>query len=279
MKTYLNLSCIILFGITISSAQIPIDVYTSEISQLKTRKEIDGYWKNLENLDQNVLLKIENQKKYDSMAVCNLIRTTLMYKIHGSKAHKSNNVTPIINLSHNYNGMSSISFWPIIKKCSELGGVIKSFGGSYPAYELEAISGTYYGYSLFGQEAKYPELIKKLNNKQKNTVIENLLKAFEYQNKLYNLKTNNVLNSWTLQSFKDRKENGFFEFVRMSDNSIYLRKHGRLQKLTLVKTKTTSKIYEIENEPFGWYYEYKNNGDLSLYDDKNEVLIEYTKRQ
>jgi len=279
MKTYLNLFFIVLFSITTSTAQISIDAYKTEISQLSTEQEIDGYWKNLLHLDQNVFLKIENTKKYDSMSVCNMIRTALMYKIHGDKAHRANNVTPIINLSHNINGGSSLAFWPVIDKCSKLGGIIKSFGGNYPAYELESVSGAYYEYSLLGQEAKYPNLIDKLNKQKKGAVIENLLKAFEYQKELQNLTTNEILNRWTIQPFTDKKEDGFFEFVKMSDNAVYLRKHDRLQKLIHIKSKDNSNLYRIENEPFGWYYEYENDGNLSLYNDKDQVLIEYTKHQ
>ena len=61
----------------------------------------------------------------------------------------------------------------------------------------------------------------------------------------------------------------------MSDNSIYLKRNNRFQKLVLIKTETDSKIFRIENEPFGWYYKLKPDGNLSLLDSQNTVLIDY----
>jgi len=276
MKTYLNLFIIVLFGTSISYSQIPIEIYKSEISDLKTEADIDAYWKNLYHLDQNVLLKLKNAKASDSMSICNMIRTALVLDIHGTKTYKFNNFVPIVNLGHNLESNSSLAFWPIIQKCENTGGAIKQV---YPAYQLENISLTIYSYSLLNQEAIYPDLIEKLNKRANFSVIQNLVEAFNYQKKLQNLTQVEILNSWIIQPFTNLKEEGSFEFVKMSDNAVYLRKHGQLQKLNLLKTNNTSKFYKIENEPFGWYYEYKNNGDLSLYNDKNQVLIQYTKHQ
>jgi len=45
----------------------------------------------------------------------------------------------------------------------------------------------------------------------------------------------------------------------------------------LLEIKSNSKIYRIEKEPFGWSFKLDNNGDLSLIDNENEVLIFYSK--
>jgi hypothetical protein len=197
-----------------------------------------------------------------------MIRTALIFDIHVIDAYKPNNTLPILNLSHNNIGQSQIAFWPIIEKCANVGGVINSFGGKYPAYELESVSLTFYDYSLINQELKYPKLLNKLS--------EILSKSFQYQNKLRELHEIEVLNNWYLQSFKNRKGKGEFSFVKMSDDCVYLKSHGRIQKLELVKIKSKSKVYRIENEPFDWEFVYGNDGSLTLIDDEKNKLIEYT---
>jgi len=62
----------------------------------------------------------------------------------------------------------------------------------------------------------------------------------------------------------------------MSDDSPYLKNFGRIQRLNSIETKPDSKIYQIENEPFGWTYIYGNNGSLTLIDNKKNELITYT---
>ena len=279
MTKKILLTTILLFSIKISLAQIPIDKHKTEIINLKSDKELDAYWGKLQKIDQEILVKTDNIKKADSISIDNMIRTALILKIHGEKAYKANNLVPIVNMSHNNIGNSQIAFWPIIETCAKVGGIIDSFGGKYPAYQLEGIALTFYHYSLFGQESKYPELIKKMNMLKKGSVVSNLFSAYEYEIKLQDLTEIEVLNSWHLQPFQNKKEEGVFEFVKMSDNFIYLRKNKHIQKLILTNTKSNTKIFRIKNEPFGWYYEYEDNGALRLLSDNGEVLITYSKSE
>ncbi|NQY07201.1 MAG: hypothetical protein HRT68_13685 [Flavobacteriaceae bacterium] len=276
MTKKILLTTILLFAIKTSSAQIPIDEYKTEISNLKTEKELEAYWSKLQKIDQEILVKTDDIRKADSISIDNMIRTALILKIHGEKVYKPNNIVPILNMTHNYIGNCQNAFWPIIETCAKIGGIIDNFGGKYPAYQIDGVALTFYGYSLYGQESKYPELIKKMSALKKGSVVSNLLEAFKYQTKLHNLTEIEVLNRWQLQPFHNKKEEGVFEFVKMSDDFIYLRKHKHIQKLILTKTKGNSKIFRIENEPFGWSYIYGEDGSLSLIDNEENELINYT---
>ena len=266
-----------LFSIKLSFAQIPINEYRKEIENLKTDNDFQIYWDNLNKIDQEILVTLDDSKKSDSLSIDNMIRTALVFEIHGEKAYKPNNVVPILNMSHNSNGNSQIAFWSIIKKCAKIGGIIENFGGKYPAYQLEGIGLTFYHYSFLNQESKYPKLIKKMDSLTNNKVVMNLNNAFEQQKKSYKLKEIEVLNEWYIQPFTNLKEKDKFAFIIMSDNEVYLKKFKNVQKLSLIKKENKSKIYRIENEPFGWTYEYGNDGSLCLKDENENKLIQYTK--
>ena len=135
---------------------------------------------------------------------------------------------------------------------------------------------TFYNYSLFNQEKKYPTLVSKLSEIETADIVDELLKSFQHQNDLRKLSEVEVLNRWYRQSFKDRIDQGEFSIVKMSDDNLYLKKYGRIQRLELLKTKSKSKEYRIENEPFGWKYDYGEDGSLSLIDEKDNELIKYT---
>ncbi|WP_339876354.1 hypothetical protein [Olleya marilimosa] len=279
MKKHIALLITLLLSISFSYSQIPVEEYREEINKLKTEKEINEYWNDLYKLDQEVLVKSSNLRTADSISISNMIKTAIILDIHETKGYNSGGYSgflPILNLSHNYIGQSQLAYWSIIEKCAEIGGAIDSFGGKYPAYQLESVSLTFYNYSLFNQEAKYPNLVNKLSKIKTENIISELSKSFEYQNELRKLSEIAVLNSWYLQNHKDIIDEGEFSIVKMSNNDIYLKKYGRLQKLELLKTNNKSKVYRIENEPFNWNYIYGNAGSLSLIDEQENELIKYT---
>ncbi|WP_298516446.1 hypothetical protein [uncultured Kordia sp.] len=259
-----------------SFSQIPVEKYRAEISQLNTDNELREYWNRIDKIDQEILVNTTDIKTADSISVANMIKTALIFEIHGIDAYKPNNHIPITNLSHNYIGKSQIAFWPIIELCAKVGGVISSFGGNYPAYELECVSQTFYNYSLINQEPKYSQLLGKLSKIKTDNIVDELLKAYEYQNNLRELSEVKVLHNWSLQSFKNRSDEGVFSFVKMSDDNIYLKRFRRIQKLELVKKNDASIVYRLENEPFGWSYIYRNDGSLTLIDSEKNELIKYT---
>lgn len=277
MKKHLTLFVMLVTAIKSSIAQIPVEEYKKEILSLKTEQEIDNYWTKLHKIDQEILVETASIQAVDSISISNMIRTALLFKIHGKKAYKPTNTVPILNMSHNYIGGCQLAFWPVIEKCKEVGGIIENFGGKFPAYQLEGIALTFYNYSLLGQQAKYEGLLEKLNHLKDNSLVEDLEACFKYQKELQGLREIEVLGKWHLQPFKNVMEEEFFEFVRMSDESIYIKKRGHIQKLELIEPGEKTKIYRITDEPFGWTYAYGNDGSLVLRDEKKENLIEYTR--
>lgn len=270
------LTILFLLSIKIVSAQIPVNEYRNEILNLKTDTDFQIYWDKLYKIDQEILVKLKDTKKSDSLSIDNMIRTALLFEIHGEKVYGPNNIVPIVNLTHNIIGDCQVAFWSIIKKCSKVGGVIDRFGGKFPTYQLESVGLTFYNYSFFNQESKYPEAVNKMDAATNDNVVNNLLNAFENQKKLYLLKEKKVLNEWFAQPFIDEKEEDTFSFVLMSDDEIYVKKRINIQKLLLIQSKNKSKIYRIEKEPFGWTYEYGTDGSLTLKDKNENTLIEYT---
>lgn len=268
-----------LFSVSFGFSQIPVEKYRAEIDLLKTDTQVNEYWNALHKIDQEILVKTYDLKIADSISISNMIKTTLIFDIHGTKGYNSRGYSgflPILNLSHNHIGQSQIAYWPVIEMCAGIGGAIESFGGKYPAYQLESVSLTFYNYSLYNQEEKYPMLLSTLSEiKTLNSTVE-LLKSFQYQNELRKLNEVAVLNKWYRQSFKDRIDEGEFSIVKMSDDNLYLKNTGRIQKLKLIKKGPKSKVYRIENEPFGWSYVYENDGSLTLIDEKENDLIKYT---
>jgi hypothetical protein len=279
MKKNIAIILTILFSVNFGFSQIPLEEYRAEIEQLETDTQVNEYWKDLHKIDQEILVNTSDLKIADSISISNMIKTAILFDIHETKGYNSGGYSgflPILNLSHNYIGQSQLAYWSIIEKCAEIGGAIDSFGGKYPAYQLEQVSLTFYYYSLFNQETKYPNLVRKLSKIKTVNIVDELLKSLEYQNELRKLSEVAVLNSWYLQNHKDRIDEGEFSIVKMSDDNVYLKKYGRIQKLELIKTGAKSKTYRIENEPFGWNYVYGNDGGLTLIDEKENELINYT---
>ncbi|KQC32380.1 hypothetical protein AAU57_02815 [Nonlabens sp. YIK11] len=276
MNKLILFAFLIFISFSLCFSQIPVEKYREEIQNLKTEKQIDDYWNRLEKIDQEMLVFMNDIHESDSLSISNMIRTALIFEIHGNQAYDQNNVVPILNLSHNWVNESQIAFWPIIEKCREVGGVIESFGGKYPAYELESISLSFYDYSLVGQESKYPSLMKKLKEHESDYIVDSLIKSFNNLERLKELSEINILHNWKRQSFKGTTGAGIFSFVTMSDNEVYLKRNGRIEKLILIETGINEKIFRLVNEPFGWTYVYGSEGSLSLVDEQRNILIEYT---
>jgi hypothetical protein len=166
-------------------------------------------------------------------------------------------------------------FWPIIEKYKD---VIDQIMKNYPAYPLESISLRYYGYSLLYQDKIYDNLISKLQSTSSNEdLILKLITSYNNFKTSHSLKLRKSIYKWQYQPFKDKKEEGFFEFVKMSDGKWYIRtNYGILQNINLISKKDGFKYYQIDGEPFGWIYKLGKNGSLSLLEN-DKILIEYTK--
>ncbi len=257
------------------NAQIPIEDYTKEINNLKTENDFVAYWKKIDSIDQLVLLKAKDEKIRDSISIDNMIKTALVYKIHGESIFKPNISAHIFNLSHNYFGDSSLVFWPIIKvsKIYEQDN-LKHF---YPSYVLECISLPIYGYSFLRQDDKYERALKKLDALPDEDIVSALLKAFEKQKRIKRLKPLKVIGTWKYKpsNLWEESENNVFQFVKLEDNKLYFEKFSQRHRLVQMKTIENKKILRVENEPFDWKFVLYDNGNLELVDENNEILIAY----
>ena len=275
MKKLFSLILFIFFSV--GFAQFPIDEYKNEIFQLNSQEAINDYWHDLSDLDQNVLMSEKNLKKYDSISTSLMIRTALLFEAKGSDAINQSVFLPIINLSHNDIGKCGLVFWPIIEECLKVGGIIETFGGNFPAYELESVSLDFYNYSLFGQEKIYNDLRMKINsNTETYSVSEKLIAVFINHKESYKLTEKETIGKWYNQTLSKKLDDGYFKIMKMSDSNLYVNFFGRLQKLKLIQKKGDFKLLKIENEPFGWFYKLSKNGDLELLNEKQKVLIKYT---
>lgn len=266
--------CLFLFLSIKLSAQIDLEKISLEIRDLKSASQQQNYWDKLYAEDQQILVNIISAEKHDALSLEIMIKTTLFVEIHGIDSYPKNNPIAVLNLSHCSIGEAQLAYWPIILKCFEKGGLIQIFGGKFPTYELEAIALAFYNYSLANQEAIYPKLTSKLKNPKQYKVSERLYEI--YQNRKYNIGVIQLIGKWKNQPFENSIEEGFFEFVLASDQSIYLSRNGRFEKLVLNSNLNSVKKYKIEKEPFGWQYIFKDNGDLSLVDETGRVLIQYS---
>jgi len=256
-------------------SQIPIENYRNEISNLKTIEETDVYWDKLLEIDQNILLNEKGLIKRDSISTSLMIRTILMFEYQNENSFKLYKIAPVMNMAHCSNSNSTKLFWPIIE---EYKVIINQIMKNYPAYPLESISLNYYGYSLLNQDSIYDILISKLQSSYSNEDL--VIKLIESHNNFkttHSLKLKKSIYKWHYQAFKGKKEEGFFELVKMSDNKLYVRTdNGVLQKINLISKKDSFKYYQIEGEPFGWIYKLGKKGSLSLLDNDG-ILIEYTR--
>ncbi|MDG5492508.1 hypothetical protein [Psychroserpens sp. SPM9] len=271
-----NISGIFLLFLVFNCTSNPhLKTYTAEISALKTESDKEQYWKKLHHLDQTVYLKeTKGAMAGDSISLTNMMRTALMFEIHGDEVYKLHNLVPILNFTHNYIGDSNLAFWPIILKCKNVGGSIDQFGGGFPAYQLEGMSMSFYDYSLSGKDSEFPRLLKKLEDKVYPKVSIELAKIYEEQFALSSLKEKKIIGQWNRQPAKNFEDGGPFEFVNMSDGNLYIRHRHRLQKLIEISKTDTITTYKIKNEPFDWTYQLSNH-TLRLVDDLNTTLITY----
>ena len=257
--------------------QIPTETYLEEIKALKTDDEIADYWKKIHELDQKVLVNTEDRYKHDSISVDNMIRTSLLFQIHGTKGYvlstkTSSTFVPIFNLVHNYDAKMNLAFWSLITHEE----IIKRFKTSYPGYTLESLSLSAYDYSLVNQESRYAYLLEKLADMPaEDDLVKKLEKLFSEYKIRKDLEVLDVIGEWQNQAFKNQKTGGNFQLVKLADQNFYfLRSESRilLEKIE----KDTVYIFKVSGYPFGWYYTYNDEGELILYDQNDEILIEYS---
>lgn len=257
---------------------IPIDEYKSEIEDLKTKKDVIDYWKTLIDFDQNIVLNAKTIKEYDSLSLVTLMKSALLYEIKGDSIFNSyNNPNNEILFIHNHIPQSNLDFWPILMKQKEISGKLLM----YPAYQLEGISSSFYNYSVFGQDSIYDNLISKLNSKSYGKVSDALINTYLEQKRINRLTVAKHIGKWKELRYKgqtDTRGLGNFELIKMSDNNYYFRiKNERLKLLEVIDKNEKTFTFKTKNEPFNWYYKLSSNGDLSLNNENDTILLKYTK--
>ena len=261
-------------------AQIPVERYRTEIERLISFEQKQAYWQKIDSIDQQILVKTKDPKRADSISIDNMIRTALMVEVHGKEVLTPNVYAHVMNLSHNNFGDSQLAFWPIIEASVKMGGgTIEQF---YPAYVLESIGLTFYGYSFLRKEHLYSRALERLNICAKAVnVVEDLIKAFDKEKYFKSLKVIQIVGEWNNRAFVNRDdERGFtFKFIKLEDGNLYIKRFDSLHRLIAINQDGNEYHYRVENEPFGWIFKLDAEGDLKLLDEKNEVLIAYTKSQ
>ncbi|ADF51586.1 hypothetical protein ZPR_1247 [Zunongwangia profunda SM-A87] len=259
-------------------SQIPTEAYREEIKALKTDDEIADYWKIINELDQEVLLKTEDRFRYDSISVDNMIRTSLLFKIHGNKGYvliskTSSAILPIVNLAHNRDAKINLAYWSLIANEE----IIKRFKTSlFPSYTLESLSLSAYDYSLVNQESRYAYLLEKLAEMPaEDDLVKRLEKLFSEYKITKDLEVLDVIGEWQNQAFKNQKTGGNFQLVKLADQNFYFLRFDSRILLEKIE-KDAVDIFKVSGYPFGWYYTYNEEGELILYDQNDEILIEYS---
>lgn len=261
-----------------SFAQLDYNRMKITVENLETTVQKEDFWNELLRQDQEVLLQLKDKKEYDFQSFENMIYTALLFEIHGTDSYPKNNMVAIVNLSHSQIADAQLAYWPIILNGKNI-QVLKGFYGQrFPAYMLESVSLTFYNYSLVNQENIYPKLLCKLEKQEEFLVSEELFKIYE-RTKYDGLKVKKVLGKWKKQSVENFTEEGFFEFVLLSDGTVSVSRDGRFLKLLLKNTSKSEKLYQIENEPFGWQYKLSKEGNLSLLNEEGKVIIAYSKAE
>ena len=261
-----------------SFGQLDYNRMKNTVQNLETTVQKEDFWNELLRQDQEVLLQLKDKKKFDFQSFENMIYTALLFEIHGADTYPRNNMVAILNLSHSQITEAQLAYWPIILKGKDI-PVLKGFyEWLFPAYMLESVSLTFYNYSLVNQENTYPKLLSKLEKQEEFLVSEKLFEIYQQTNS-NSLKIKKVLGKWKKQSFENLNEEGFFEFVLLSDGAVSVSRDGRFLKLLLKNTSKSEKLYQIENEPFGWQYKLSKEGNLSLLNEEGKVIIVYSKAE
>lgn len=259
-----------------SFGQLDYDRMKKTVQNLETAVQKEDFWNELLRQDQHVLLALKDNKAHDRKSFENMIYTALMFEIHGTDSYPRNNMVAILNLSHNRIPEAQLAYWPIISKGKDI-PVLKGFYEQlFPSYMLESVSLTFYNYSLVNQDKMYPKLLSKLEKQEGLAASQKLFEIYQRTNS-EELMVKKVLGKWKKQHFENTTEEGFFEFILLSDGAVYVKRDGRFLKLLLKDKSKSGKLYQIENEPFGWQYNFDKEGNLSFSDEEGKVLIAYSK--
>lgn len=279
MKYYISIFIILLLSSSCNNKielDLPIEEYKKEIEALN-RKDYYDYWEKLNNFDQKVVIQAKNYKSYDSLSFVSLIKSALFYELKGDSIFKVPNTYNEFFFIHNQIPKSNLDFWPLLLKQKEIRGEVLMF----PSYQLEGVAGSFYDYSVFGQDSIYDKLLSKLKPNSEKKISEALIDTYLETKRIQELLIIEKVGAWHRKRFNNelyKAPKGNFELLKLSDDGYYIRfNKSRFKPIEIIKKTDGSLKFKIKHEPFGWYFILDNNGNLSLLNENDTILVEYKK--
>ncbi|WP_299115287.1 hypothetical protein [uncultured Winogradskyella sp.] len=255
---------------------LPLEEYKNEIQALNS-KDYYNYWEKLNNFDQKVVLEAKSHKAYDSLSLVTLIKSALFYELKGDSIFKAPNTYNEFFFIHNHIPKSNLDFWPLLIKQKELTGELLMF----PSYQLEGLAGSFYDYSVFGQDSIYDSLLSKIKSKPSTKISDALIDTYIETKQIQKLSIKEEIGIWYRKRFKNESyeaPKGNFELLKLSDDGYYIRfNKAGFKPVNIIEKNSKSLTFKPKHEPFGWCFVLSNDGDLRLYNEKNALLIAYTK--
>ncbi|GGI58318.1 hypothetical protein [Winogradskyella haliclonae] len=255
---------------------LPLEDYKNEIKALNS-KDYYNYWEALNNFDQKVVVEAKNYKAYDSLSLVTLIKSALFYELKGDSIFKAPNSYNEFFFIHNLIPKSNLDFWPLLIKQKEVTGKLLMF----PSYQLEGLTGSFYDYSVFGQDSIYDSLLSKIKPKSETKLSEALIDTYIETKRIQKLSIKENIGAWHRKRFKSEAyeaPKGHFELLKLSDDGYYIRfNKAGFRPVDIIDKNNKSLTFKPKHDPFGWYFVLNNDGNLSLYNEKNALLIAYTK--
>lgn len=255
---------------------LPVEEYKNEILALNNKDYYD-YWEKLNNFDQKVVIEAKDYKSYDSLSFVSLIKSALFYELKGDSIFKAPNTYNEFLFIHNQTPKSNLDFWPLLLKQKEIRGEVLMF----PSYQLEGIAGSFYDYSVYGQDSIYDRLLSRLKPNSEKKISDALIDTYLETKRIQELSIIEKVGAWHRKRFKHElyeAPKGNFELLRLSDDGYYMRfNKSRFKPIEIIEKIDGNLKFKPKYEPFGWYFLLDNDGNLSLLNEKDNLLIAYKK--
>jgi hypothetical protein len=271
----------------------PIEVYKTEINNLKTDSAKQAYWKHMRFLDQQILLgnyynfdsttiaqlKKENnyanyadssQLLYDSVAIDNMIRSTIMLEAHGNSMNLNDRGIPLLIFIHNGIYKASKNYWANILLLDSL----KLINNRFPAYPLEGLALDLYKISLVEQDSLYPYVLEKYRANLEKPSPEKLSEIYYEHKKVIQLKNIDTIGVWVEKPFYNMELESSIMIVKKADKNYYYESGSSSWKYPSRLNKKGNTFF-FEDDLLGWYLQVEDNGHLTLRYQTNEIKIDF----
>jgi hypothetical protein len=252
-----------------------IEEYKAEIDNLKTDSAKQAYWKNLRFLDQQVLIRNysdSTQALRDSVAIDNMIRSTIMLETHGNSMGLNERSVPLLIFIHNYISKANKNYWANILLLDSL-KLIDDIGGGFPAYPLEGLSDLYM-ISFFQPDSLYPYILGKYKQHLEKPSAEKLSEIYYEHKQLIKQKNTDIIGTWVEKPFFDMELESSITIVKKEDGNYYYESGTHDFKYPSKLNKKQNKFY-FEDDVLGWYLQIEDNGYLTLRYQTDKIKIEF----